>query len=247
MRYELAEADQEEQKDQIVITIHESDGRDLCVRSVDLFSNPIKVRVSTKGKRQLAVIFQQEIADIIEQICATATLAEQIINVPDFALRIRGLVVQGYTLLVHTMENGLRQFIVRLRRGIGNALALFRDWSQASSGLNILPANPDTDAGKSGTIGAHRLFDEMLSHLYLPLVNMNSFLKQALESKQDGRGPEFLSSIVQLKTKAEVLQFAFDRVISEMVLDKYAKSGTTKAVDARNLALPDFDEHTVPT
>ena len=246
MRYELAEADQEDQKDQIVITIHESDARDLCVRSVDLFSNPIKVRVSAKGKRQLAAIFQQEIADIIEQICATATLAEQIINVPDFALRIRGLVVQGYTLLVHTMENGLRQFIVRLRRGIGNALALFRSWNESNSGLSILPSEPEAPTGKSGKIGAHRLFDEMLSHLYLPLVNMNSFLKQALESKQDGRGPEFSSSIVQLKTKAEVLQFAFDRVISEMVLDKYANSGAAKTVDARNLALPELDEHIAP-
>ena len=227
MRYELAEADQADKKDQIVITVHETEENELYVRSVDLFSNPMKLRVSARKQTNLDSIFHNEIAEMIRRICAGATLAKQIINVPDFALRVHGLVIKGYTLLVHTLENGMRQFIVRLRRSVGNAMALFREWKAPGKGLTFMPAGEES--ASSRPIGSQRLFDEMLSHLYLPLVNLNSFLQQALESRHDGGAPEFSSSVVQLKTKAEVLQFAFDRVISEMMLEKY--TGEEAAMD----------------
>ena len=197
----------------------------------------MKLRVSARQRKSLESIFHDEIAEMIRRICAAATLAKQIINVPDFALRIHGLVIQGYTLLVHTMENGLRQFIVRLRRSVGNAMALFREWNEPHTGLTFQP-NGDTEGG-AANIGAQRLFDEMLSHLYLPLVNLNTFLQHALESRDDGRGPEFSSSVVQLKTKAEVLQFAFDRVISEVMLKKYAGAGPISGTAPMQLGVPE--------
>ena len=78
--------------------------------------------------------------------------------------------------------------------------------------------------GKNGEqTNSDQLFDQMLSQLYLPLVNLNSYLRNVLDGQNPGRKEDLGSSIVQLKTKAEVLQFAFDRVISEMVLDKYTR------------------------
>lgn len=140
---------------------------------------------------------------------------------PDFSLRFRGLAIRGYTLLVHTLEDGMRQFIVRLKRGVGNAMALFQSFGGPQSGLKILSDPADDAEGQRGNSG--RLFDEMLSHLYLPLVNLNTYLRTTLDGRNNG-DTDLASSVVQLKTKAEVLQFAFDRLISEMMLDKYAQN-----------------------
>ncbi|MEM7744898.1 MAG: hypothetical protein AAF409_14415 [Pseudomonadota bacterium] len=215
MKYELAEADP---KNQIVITLHEAEGHRLNVRAVEMFIAPMRMRLSTTSVDTLDTVFHREIAETLRRVCAGATLAKQIINVPDFVLRFRGLSIRGYTLLVHTMEDGVRQFIVRLKRGVGNALALFRSWDTNEAGLSILPANSTNKQIDSG-----QLFDEMLSHLYLPLINLNNYLRQSLDGRQDMHGAGIGSSVVQLKTKAEVLQFAFDRLISEMMLDKYAR------------------------
>ena len=81
-------------------------------------------------------------------------------------------------------------------------------------------------------IKSDRLFDEMLSHLYLPLVNLNNYLKHVLDGGQRHAGKDQLeSSVVQLKTKAEVLQFAFDRLISEMMLHKYTHPKAISTVE----------------
>ncbi|MEM6621182.1 MAG: hypothetical protein AAF674_03070 [Pseudomonadota bacterium] len=228
MPYEVAEADP---RNQIVLTLHESEGQSLSVRAVELFVAPMKLRLSTTSVDTLDTVFHHEIAETVRKICASATLPKQIINVPDFVLRFRGLAIRGYTLLVHTIENGVRQFIVRLKRGVGNAFALFRSWESADAGLSIQPVMGDDRQINSG-----RLFDEMLSHIYLPLVNLNNYLRQSLEGQRDPRGAGIMGSVVQLKTKAEVLQFAFDRLISEVMLEKYTGSGPQQ--QAPNPQLP---------
>ena len=214
---ELVEVDV---KDQIVITIHETPTKELSLRSVDLFAPAMRVRLSTPTTDKIENVFHAEVADLIRTICATATEPKQVINVPDFVIRIRGLALRGYTLLVHTLEDGMRQFIVRLKRGVGNALALFREMDIPKNGLKIFGDQPAENADDHAKVG--RLFDEMLSHLYLPLVNLNNYLRHSLESDGGTVDTGLDSSVVQLKTKAEILQFAFDRLISEVMLEKYA-------------------------
>jgi len=222
MAQEVAEAetaDQADSTDQIVITLHEEEGSDVFIRSVDLFISSMKVRFSARSSSSVEAVFESEVADLIRQICGSSTLAKQVINVPDFVLRVRGLAIQGYTLLVHTLDNGMRQFIIRLKQATGNALALFRPNGESGHGLSMFSAGAVN--GSSGDLQSNRLFDEMLSNLYLPLVNLNSYLKHVLDGERNGAPDQLGSSIVQLKTKAEVLQFAFDRLISEVMLEKY--------------------------
>ena len=220
MAQEVAEA---ESMDQIVITLHEKEESDVFIRSVDLFISSMKVRFSARSVSSVESVFEVEFADLIRQICGSSTLSKQVINVPDFVLRIRGLAIKGYTLLVHTLDNGMRQFIVRLKHATGNALALFRsNESSEQEGLSMFSAHPISNGHDPRS---DRLFDEMLSHLYLPLVNLNTYLKHVLDGtgERDRPTDQLGSSIVQLKTKAEVLQFAFDRVISEVMLEKYTE------------------------
>ena len=220
MAHPIAEADQ---KDQIVITLNETETTELCLRSVDVYSQSLKVRFSSQSARSVEDVFRKEVAEMVRRICASASLARQIINVPDFTLRLAGLSIKGYTLLVHTIDSGLRQFVIRLKRGIGNALAIFVKPEETTSGLSLHPEQIWTD--RSNGVTPVRLFDEMLSHLYLPLVNLNNYLRQVLEVGREPNGAQFSSSMVQIKTKAEVLQFAFDRLISEVMLEKYANGG----------------------
>ncbi len=212
-----------ETNDQIVITLRQEDAADLSVRAVDLFVGAMRVRFSAHASCGMQDVFEGDIERMLREICARSSLTTQIINVPDFCVRIRGLVIEGYTLLVHTMENGLRQFIVRLKQAVGNGLALFKMNEGPDQGLSLFTSQ--LLPGDENQLRADRLFDEMLSHLYLPLVNLNTYLKNALDGRRDSRGDQLKSSVVQLKTKAEVLQFAFDRLISEMMVEKFTGSG----------------------
>lgn len=221
MSTELAEV---EAKDQIVITLRQEDLQTLRVRAIDLFVSAMRVRFSARSECELEDVFESDFERLLRDICNSSTLTTQIINVPDFCIRIRGLAIEGYTLLVHTLEDGMKQFIVRLKKAVGNGLALFRSAGGLNSGLSLFQSH--LLPGGENTIKADRLFDEMLSHLYLPLVNLNTYLRNALDGRREHSTDQIGTSVVQLKTKAEVLQFAFDRLISEMMVEKFTGTNT---------------------
>lgn len=216
MLEKLAETDQ---KDQIVLTLNDGPDLDLQIRSIDLSVAGMKVRFSTQSASHIEDTLHEEIAKTIRDICASSTQRKQIINVPDFFMQVRGLIVRGYTLLVSTLENGLRQFIIRLKKATGNAFALFSMEADEKRGLVMSDSELMVRSGQQ--VDSNRLFDEMLSHLYLPLTNLNTFLRGTLDGERQYKTEQLSHSVVQLKTKAEVLQFAFDRLISEMMLEKY--------------------------
>ncbi len=206
-------------RDQIVITLHGSAELDLVLRSVDVYAGAMKVRVSSARTDKIEDLMHRDFAKLVRQICSGIPIKTQVLNVPDFCMRLRGLAVKGYTLMVNTLENGMRQFILKLKDATGNALAMFSHASSGQQGLLILDG--DVLNNPSLQIDPNGLFDEMLSHLYLPLTNLNSYLRATLDGQKDAKVEQFSHSIVQLKTKAEVLQFAFDRLISEMMLEKF--------------------------
>jgi hypothetical protein len=216
----LEEMVEHDQRDQIIITLHSAPEQDLALRSVDLHAGAMRVRFSSAKTDQIEDLLHRDFAKLIRQICSGATMRKQIFNVPDFCMRIRGLAVKGYTLMVNTMENGMRQFIIRLKQATGNAMALFSKATTGNKGLLILD---DGVLDRSSIqIDPNRLFDEMLAHLYLPLTNLNNYLRATLDGERSANTRDLSHSVVQLKTKAEVLQFAFDRLISEKMLEKFA-------------------------
>ncbi len=215
----LEEIVEHDQRDQIVITLHGEPEQDLTLRSIDLHAGAMRVRFSSAKTDRIEDLLHQDFAKLVRQICSGITMKKQIFNVPDFCMRIRGLAVKGYTLMVNTLENGMRQFILRLKEAKGNAMALFSKASSNNQGLMIL--DDHVLQNSSIQIDPNRLFDEMLAHLYLPLSNLNSYLRATLDGHRSGKPEEFSHSVVQLKTKAEVLQFAFDRLISERMLEKF--------------------------
>ena len=204
--------------DQITIALAEDPSGALRPLSIDLEVSSLHVVFSARQASTIDRVFNADFARAIRGICSALAPDTQIVNAPEFRMRVSGLVLEGYTLLASSLDDGLRRFTIRLGRVSGNGLTL----------LNLSGPEDDEDQpslfqsevlrGLDRQFDADRLFDEMLAHLYLPLVNLNTYMRSVLDGQNYCSAEEFSASAVQLKTRAENLQFAFDRLISELMV-----------------------------
>ena len=205
---------------ELLIMLEECGPRTFSVRAVELSLSAVKVRFTAADAARIDQVFQGELADVVRSICEGAAHVPDRIEQPDFCLRLRGLVLQGYAISSSLSETGLRRMQLRIDQAIGNALAAFRLSARSDTGLALF--TPRILSGPDCGLGSDRLFDEMLSQLYLPLVNLNAYLRHVLDGSTPGRDESLSNSVVQLKTRAETLQFAFDRLIAEKMVDRIA-------------------------
>lgn len=216
--------------DQIVLRLEDTDPAAVGVRAIDLCVSSVKVRFVSGETNALDDVFQPDIGRIVRSICDAAAHATGVIERPEFRLRLRGLSIEGYRLAVSTGPTGVRRLDLSFSRATGNALAIFRLSARPDTGLALF--TPRILSEPEDKLNAERLFDEMLSQLYLPLVNLNAYLRHVLDGSVAEKGASFSNSVVQLKTRAETLQFAFDRLIAEMMVDKYAGMPGAQLVDS---------------
>jgi hypothetical protein len=215
MQLDLIEA---QPGDQITIALAEEPGGVLRPLSIDLQVSSLHVVFSARKASSIDRVFSAEFARTIRGICLALAPETQVVNAPDFRMRMRGLAVEGYTLFAQALEDGLRRFTLRLRSATGNAFALFKLSGPEDEGLSLF--HGEVLRGVDQRVGADRLFDEMLAHLYLPLVNLNTYLRSVLDGQRSCSSEQFSASAVQLKARAENLQFAFDRLISELMVER---------------------------
>jgi hypothetical protein len=212
--------------DQITIALAEDPSGALRPLSIDIEASSLHVVFSARQASTIDRIFKAEFARTVRGICAALAPDTQIVNAPDFRMRLCGLVLEGYTLLANTLEDGLRRFTIRLGRVSGNGLALL-DLSGPAEGEGQHPLfQSEVLRGLDRQLNADRLFDEMLAHLYLPLVNLNSYMRSVLDGQASCSAEEFSASAVQLKARAEHLQFAFDKMISELMVARVSPQET---------------------
>ena len=204
--------------DQITIALAEDASGALRPLSIDLEVSSLHVVFSARQASTIDRVFNAEFARTIRGICLALAPDMQIVNAPDFRMRVCGLVLEGYTLLANTFEDGLRRFTIRLGRVSGNGLALLQMSGAGESDDELPLFQSEVLRGLDRPINADRLFDEMLAHLYLPLVNLNSYMRSVLDGQNSCSAEEFSASAVQLKARAENLQFAFDKMISELMV-----------------------------
>ena len=214
MQPELNEA---KSADQITLTLAEDPSGALRPLSIDLEVSSLHVVFSARQASTIDRVFNADFARMIRGICLALAPETQIVTAPDFRVRIGGLALEGYTLLANTMEDGLRRFTIRLGRVSGNGLALLQlSGYEAEDQLSVVQSA--MLRGLDRQVNADRLFNEMLAHLYLPLVNLNSYMRSVLDGQSSCSVEEFSASAVQLKARAENLQFAFDKMISELMV-----------------------------
>lgn len=206
--------------DQIVLMIEETSRDQFCVRAIDLHITAMKIRFSADRTNLVEEVFQSDAASLVRSICIAALRDREIDLQSLCPVEICGLAVSDIGASISRSDQELRQVDVRLRVALGNVIALFRASPSEKSGLSLFKSR--IIAGPGHQLDSDRLLDDMLSQLYLPLVNLNAFLRQLLEGQSEAPKEALASSVIQLKTKAEVLQFAFDRLISGMVIDNLA-------------------------
>jgi hypothetical protein len=206
--------------DQITIALAEDASGALRPLSIDLEACSLQVVFSARQAGTIDRVLNADFARTIRSICLGLPPDMQVVNAPEFRTRACGLVIEGYTALANTLEDGLRRFTVRLGRVSGNGLAVLDASDPEQDGEAISLFRSEMLRGLDRQIDADRLFDEMLAHLYLPLVNLNSYMRSVLDGQASCSAEDFSASAVQLKARAEHLQFAFDRMISELMVQR---------------------------
>jgi hypothetical protein len=206
--------------DQITIALAEDASGALRPLSIDLEANSLQVVFSARQASTIDRALNGDFARMIRGICLGLPPDTQVVHAPEFRTRTCGLVIEGYSALANTLEDGLRRFTIRLGRASGNGLAVL-DLSGAEQDNDAISLfKNDVLGGLDRQVDADRLFDEMLAHLYLPLVNLNSYMRSVLDGQASCSAEDFSASAVQLKARAEHLQFAFDRMISELMVQR---------------------------
>lgn len=215
--------------DHITIALADEPRGALRPLSIDLHVGALHAVFSARQAKTIDEIFQPDFARTVRDICLAVAPDTHIVNAPDFSIRIHGLGVEGYTLVCQTLEDGFRRFTIRLRRATGNPLAVLKlgaDGEASSAAVGEMLREID------GRVGADRLFDGMLAHLYLPLVNLNSYLRTVLDGQRDCPGEQYSISAVQLRARTEILQYAFDRLIAELMVARAADGDEPAAGEA---------------
>ena len=212
----------DETTDQIVVHLEELGAQQLGVRAIELSVSSVMVRFSAPQAHGLDETFQPQFGGIIRSICDGAAHSQGILQRPDFCLRQRGLTLEGYEVSQNLNDAGTRNFRLKFHRATGNALSVFRLSSRTDTGISLF--TPRILSGPENQMSSQRLFDDMLSQLYLPLVNLNAYLRHVLDGSTPQRGEPLSHSVVQLKTRAETLQYAFDRLIADMMMSRFSEA-----------------------
>ena len=206
--------------EQITIALAEDPSGALRMLSIDLEVSSLHAVFSARQASTIDRVFNADFARVIRGICLTLAPDTQIDSAPDFCARVSGLLIEGYTLLANTLEDGLRRFTIRFGRVSGNGLALLNFSGRDGDEDKLSPFQSEVLRALDRHVNPDRLFDEMLAHLYLPLVNLNTYMRSVLDGQNACSAEAFSASAVQLKARAENLQFAFDRLLSELMVER---------------------------
>jgi hypothetical protein len=206
--------------DQITIALAEDASGALRPLSIDLEACSLQVVFSARQAGTIDRALNADFARTIRSICLGLPPDTAVVNAPEYRTRTCGLVIEGYSALANTLEDGLRRFTIRLGRVSGNGLAVLNASDPDCDGTAIPLLGNEVLRGLDRQVGADRLFDEMLAHLYLPLVNLNSYMRSVLDGQASCSAEDFSALAVQLKARAEHLQFSFDRMISELMVQR---------------------------
>lgn len=215
-----AELKETKPADQITIALAEDASGALRPLSIDLEASALQIVFSARQANTIDRALNADFARTVRSICLGLPPDMQVVNAPEFRARTCGLEIEGYTALANTMEDGLRRFTIRLGRVSGNGLAVLDHFCHEQEGEAMSLFSSEVLRGLDRHVNAERLFDEMLAHLYLPLVNLNTYMRSVLDGQSSCSAEEFSASAVQLKARAEHLQFAFDRMISELMVQR---------------------------
>ena len=205
---------------QIVLMLEQVSHDTFSVNAIDLHVGAMKIRFSADRQNDLVDVFNRDAAALIRTLSVGALRNRADCDLELGPVEICGVTIRSLSAAISRTDHGVPQIDLRLDATRGNVIALFRITPSSDTGLSLFRSR--VLSGPGCHLDSDQLLDDMLSQLYLPLVNLNAFLRQLLDGQLEAPKEALAASVIQLKTKAEVLQFAFDRLLSGMVIDNLA-------------------------
>jgi hypothetical protein len=183
------------------ITLHAEPDGFRWVRSVVATLGPARVRVSFQSRMALDAAFRPEAAEEIGALCRDAAPQEGVLSLPDLCLSLGGLLIRSAVILVHRAADGARQILIRARKVVGSALALFR---------------PEVIASDGPAIRYEQLASMAVEKFFLPIANLNHLLDEVIWSGNADSQARVLKSLERLRAHTLALQAAFAGLVAEI-------------------------------
>jgi len=114
------------ESDHFVVHVICDKDQNVRVKSVELLQPDIRNRYSFRRARSLGELFVSELAEALESALKRFERGTRIMSMPDFTVRLPGLVLGGLRLLSTRLEDGTESIMVRVRDYVGSIKSAFR-------------------------------------------------------------------------------------------------------------------------
>lgn len=165
---ELASADTD---DKFVNTLNVSEDGMILVQSIEFIADFARTRVSLSRKNRLDEFFCPEVTARLTGILTPALKTRGIISLPDQAIQLPDVLLEGCRVIIMAAAGGGENVIVRFRKCYGAIFSVLNE--------NVPLKKNLVDKSVLQSI-------EMLENAYIPLFSLSRYLDDLLERQEGG-------------------------------------------------------------
>jgi len=185
---EIAKA---EADDKFVITLNASEDGVIVVQSIEFIAEFARTRISLSKQNRLDQCFCPEVAAELSTILKPALEKPGMLSLPDHAIRLSDVLLEGCRVIVMAAEGGGENIIVRFRKCYGAVFSVLND--------NVPLKKNLVDKSVAQTL-------DMLENAYIPLFDLSRYLESRLDKEEDGLEDDFDSVARTLTGKIKSLE-----------------------------------------
>lgn len=205
--------------DMLTITLWETSGDGVIVRSVDVLNRTVSHRMSFVKSNGLRQTMAPAMAERIEQVIASLPRDAGVFTEPDFVLEMKSLMLARLRVLVSTTKTGVRQVILRFKYFLGSLQDAFL------LGTHFAPASLEH---------RERIAVETLVDIAAPIYDMAHIDSSSPVIAQNNGAVE--RRLDELARNAEELKFymaLLSRYVAQAAEDRAARAHNVIELDDR--------------
>ena len=177
--------------DKFIITLRASEDGVIVVQSIELIADFARTRISLSRRNRLDECFCPEVASELAAILKPALEAPGMTSLPDHAIRLSDVLLEGCRVIVMAASGGGENIIVRFRKCYGAVFSVLNDSVPLKKNL--------VDRTVAQTI-------DMLENAYIPLFDLSRYLGSLLDQSQAGLERDFDAVARTINEKIKALE-----------------------------------------
>lgn len=213
----LLEVAKAEADNRFVITLNSSEDGVIVVQSIEFIAEFARTRISLSKRNRLDECFCPEVAAELSAILSPALEKPGMLSLPDHAIRLSDVLLEGCRVIVMAASGGGENIIVRFRKCYGAIFSVLND--------NVPLKKNLVDKSVAQTL-------EMLENAYVPLFDLSRYLDGLLDQQEDGLECDFdnVARTINEKIKSlEMYNFFLKRYLETpgsgaQTLEEFAQS-----------------------